>query len=73
MKIARNMMIQILKKINDTIDGLMRYIMIYEYQYEGIKFNQFFNSGEDKNNVLKNRMKKQTIINIRETVSILIL
>ena len=73
MKIARNKMIQIFKKFKDTIDGLMRYIMIDEYQYEGIKFNQFFNSGEDKNNVLKNRMKKQIIINIREIVSILIL
>ncbi|GAJ05657.1 unnamed protein product, partial [marine sediment metagenome] len=39
-------------------DGSMRYITIYEYQYEGKKFNQFFNSGADKNKILKNRMKK---------------
>ena len=58
MKIARNVTIQMLKKIKDTFDGSMRYITIYEYQYEGKKFNQFFKLGEERNNVLKNRMKK---------------
>ena len=58
MKIARNKIIQMLKKIEDTIDGSIIYITIYEYQYEGKKFNQFFKTGDEKNKVLKNRMKK---------------
>jgi hypothetical protein len=47
-----------LTKVDDTIKGFMRYIIILEYQYEGKIINQFFNSGEDKINIPKNRRQK---------------